>query len=653
MMSEQRGRKALNILYCMRQLFRTGQCAVRDWTVRTVGKSPLIMKMARNAWIKRSGKASAIRERLRQWSELTHPLMFNAASDAGQWGREASGWMIKDLCRIGRSLRGLPTFIRKLPSSIKGLPFVLIDFYTEGRPESGDFAKAWLMGQTGAARMLLYGITDRARSWIVDACNWMRQDAGAAKYQVSAMLATVDDWRTGKLQLDWRYLATKPAVVAALAGFILISGNLLLTQNRLVYAVAYNGREIGIVASRQAGEEIRIQVRQQLERQLGTGIFLPATLTYRTYTASRALLSSSNELSQQFKILPWMTNGEIIIVNHKPVLAVANKNVAQQLLDQFKAYYVQKYPGEQIQEVRFSDDVALMQQQVPINQVVPVVNAMALLQQAQNQTADYVVKGGDSLWSIARKNNLLVSDLLDANPQISRSSIHSGEKLHLNTSRPLVGVLVISSQVNNEPIPREVQVQADNNLWRGQTRVLQPGADGLAEVRYQIVRLNGQALKRVVLTSKVLKQPQPRLVAEGMQRTVAYVGGASRGSGSGVLSWPVSGTITSPFGYRGREFHTGIDIATSRGTPVRAAATGRVTFAGWDGGYGNCVIVDHGDGLATRYGHLSRIDVRKGELVGKGEVIGNVGATGRATGPHLHFEVISNGSVTSPLRFLR
>lgn len=649
-MSERRGRKATNILCWMRQLIRTGECAARDWAVRAVGKSPQIIKMARNAWIERPGKA--IRAWLWQRSEVVYPLMLNAASDAGQWGREAWGWMIQDLLRIGRSLRELPTFIRELPSIIKGLPVILIDFYTEGRPESGDIARAWLVEQTGTARVLLQGFTDRTRSWGLDAYNWMRQDAGVVKHQVSTMLATADDWRTGKLQLDWRRLATKPAVVAALAGFILIGGNLLLTQNRLVYAVIYNGQEIGIVASRQAGEEIRIQVQQQLEHQLGTGIFLPATLTYRTDMASRTLLSSSNELSQQFKSLPWVTNGELIIINHKPVLAVANKNVAQQLLDQFKAYYVQKYPGEQIQDVRFSDEVALMQQQVSINQVVPAANAMALLQQGQNQPDDYVVKNGDSLWSIARKYNLLVSDLLNANPQISTSPLHNGEKLYLNTTRPLVGVLVISSQVANETITRAVQVQADNNLWRGQTRVLQPGADGLAEVHYQIVRLNGLALKRDVLTSKVLKQPQPRLVAEGMQRTVAYAGGASRGSGSGVLSWPVSGTITSPFGYRGREFHTGIDIATASGTPVGAAASGRVTFAGWDGGYGNCVIVDHGDGLATRYAHLSRIDVSNGEQVGRGEVIGNVGATGRATGPHLHFEVISNGSVTSPLRFL-
>lgn len=529
----------------------------------------------------------------------------------------------------------------------------LINFYTGGRPESGDTARAWLVEQTGTARVLLQGFTDRTRSWNLDAYNWMRQDAGAAKRQVSAMLATADDWRTGKLRLDWRCLATKPAVVAALAGFFLIGGNLLLTQNRLVYAVVYNGQEIGIVASRQAGEEIRIQVQQQLERQLGTDIFLPAALTYRTYTASRTLLSSSNELSQQFKSLPWMAKGELIIVNRKPVLAVANKDVAQQLLDQLKAYYIQQYPGEQIQEVRFSNDVALMQQQVSINQVVPAASAMALLQQGQDQPDDYVVKDGDSLWSIARQNNLLVSDLLNANPQISTSSLPSGEKLRLNTRRPLVGVLVISSQIANEPIPRDEQVQADNSLWRGQTRVLQPGADGLAEVRYQIVRLNGQELERDVLNSKVLRQPQPRLVAEGMQHTVAYAGGASRGSGSGVLSWPVSGAIASSFGYRGREFHTGIDIAGASGTPVGVAASGRVTFAGWDGSYGNCVIVDHGDGLATRYAHLSRINVSNGAQVGKGEVIGNVGATGRATGPHLHFEVISNGSATSPLRFLR
>ena len=109
------------------------------------------------------------------------------------------------------------------------------------------------------------------------------------------------------------------------------------------------------------------------------------------------------------------------------------------------------------------------------------------------------------------------------------------------------------------------------------------------------------------------------------------------------------GTITSGFGYRkspftgNREFHTGVDIADKLGSPVKATANGVVEFVGRDGGLGNAVIIDHGHGIETRYGHLSKFRVKRGQKVTKGQLIGEVGSTGRSTGPHLHYEVRFNG----------
>ncbi len=123
---------------------------------------------------------------------------------------------------------------------------------------------------------------------------------------------------------------------------------------------------------------------------------------------------------------------------------------------------------------------------------------------------------------------------------------------------------------------------------------------------------------------------------------------------------PVSGEIdeTSPFGVREDPFlhepamHTGMDIRGEPGEPVHAAAAGRVSIAGWDGGYGNLVEIDHGNGLATRYGHLSQIDVQVGEDVRVGQTIGLIGSTGRSTGPHLHYETRVDGEPVNPQKFL-
>ena len=126
----------------------------------------------------------------------------------------------------------------------------------------------------------------------------------------------------------------------------------------------------------------------------------------------------------------------------------------------------------------------------------------------------------------------------------------------------------------------------------------------------------------------------------------------------GTLSWPVSGTITSPFGWRRNpfngapDFHQGLDIGAPSGTTITAPAAGTVISAGWYGGYGNFVLIDHGGGMSTGYGHLSQIFVANGQTVQKGQAIGAVGSTGVSTGPHLHFEVRINGKPVDPVPYL-
>jgi len=129
--------------------------------------------------------------------------------------------------------------------------------------------------------------------------------------------------------------------------------------------------------------------------------------------------------------------------------------------------------------------------------------------------------------------------------------------------------------------------------------------------------------------------------------------------GSRPSIWPVFGRLESgvggrrnPFGGRGFEYHEGQDIDAIYGTPVQVSASGRVTIAGWQRGYGNVVYVDHGNGLSTRYGHLSEIDVAVGQSVTQGQTIGLVGSTGRSTGPHLHYEVRVNNQPVDPKPYL-
>jgi len=155
-----------------------------------------------------------------------------------------------------------------------------------------------------------------------------------------------------------------------------------------------------------------------------------------------------------------------------------------------------------------------------------------------------------------------------------------------------------------------------------------------------------------------LKSQEDQLLAESSALTGVINSSSGGGGGTGRLGWPVSGPVTSPFGWRVhpilhvKRFHTGIDIGVGYGTPIHAADSGTVIYATWMSGYGNVIIIDHGGGISTLYAHQSSLAVGMGARVARGQVIGYVGSTGFSTGPHLHFEVRLNGTPVDPLAYL-
>jgi murein DD-endopeptidase MepM/ murein hydrolase activator NlpD len=191
--------------------------------------------------------------------------------------------------------------------------------------------------------------------------------------------------------------------------------------------------------------------------------------------------------------------------------------------------------------------------------------------------------------------------------------------------------------------------------------------DSLADERQNLVTL--AAVRRRSVASEVAQMESLSAAEESaleslilerereiaaQQRAEGIAGAPTSEGGRGSFSWPVTGTITSPFGWRsnpfggGPEFHQGLDIAAPLGTTVTAAGTGTVIMAQWYGGYGNYILIDHGGGYSTGYGHLSAIYVSVGQAVQRGQAIGAVGSTGQSTGPHLHFEVRIEGKPVDP-----
>lgn len=175
-------------------------------------------------------------------------------------------------------------------------------------------------------------------------------------------------------------------------------------------------------------------------------------------------------------------------------------------------------------------------------------------------------------------------------------------------------------------------------------------------VASDVAEMEGLSASEEAALEELIREKEAQIAAA---RRAAGIAGPEVNTPPGLVAWPVHGTITSPFGWRqnpfggGPEFHQGLDIAAATGTTVTAAASGTVISAGWYGGYGNYILIDHGGGMSTGYGHLSQIFVSNGQTVQKGQAIGAVGSTGASTGPHLHFEVRMHGKPVDPAAYLK
>ncbi len=210
----------------------------------------------------------------------------------------------------------------------------------------------------------------------------------------------------------------------------------------------------------------------------------------------------------------------------------------------------------------------------------------------------------------------------------------------------------------NEVVAYRNEQQEARNLVQGKQDALQ-------------AKINEKTSYMKSLEKDVAKYEQMEKAAAAQEESLkaSVSAGSSRGTVSssgriiydgGVFCWPAPSYtyISSEFGYRihpvygTKKYHSGMDMAAPGGSPILAAANGTVRFAGWNGGYGYCVIIDHGNGIQTLYGHSSKLLVSRGQTVTRGQKIALVGTTGTSTGNHLHFEVLNNGTPTNPRPYL-
>jgi murein DD-endopeptidase MepM/ murein hydrolase activator NlpD len=248
----------------------------------------------------------------------------------------------------------------------------------------------------------------------------------------------------------------------------------------------------------------------------------------------------------------------------------------------------------------------------------------------------------DYLGAIATQDKHVAQQVATAKRQIRVQRAHTKKIKH--------GVQQEANVIN-----ARVQQQA---ILRGELLSSRSHLAGARSSKSHALVVTRKQVQDEIQESQALQAASDQLAAR-LRAGEAQAAGVAAGSsepqaaptGTG-FAWPLSGPITSPFGMRWGTLHPGIDIGVPMGTPIHAAGSGTVVWCGWMSGYGNLVMIDHHNGLATLYGHQSRIAASCGEEVTTGELIGYVGCTGFCTGPHLHFEVRLNGDPVDPLGYL-
>ena len=211
-----------------------------------------------------------------------------------------------------------------------------------------------------------------------------------------------------------------------------------------------------------------------------------------------------------------------------------------------------------------------------------------------------------------------------------------------------LSVKTVSVATNRVEVPFETKNVKDSTKVRGYSKVTTKGENGITEKTEETVRINGEVTETKVLSSKVIKEQVTQVVTVGTADNYVSATTSAQAKSAGFICPISSGRYRVSAYYGDGRNHKAIDLAADRGTPIFAVAAGTVTYAGWDSDYGYNIIIQHANGIKTRYAHANALCVSTGATVAQGDMIATVGSTGWSTGNHLHFEVIVNGTRVNP-----
>ncbi|MEX1029020.1 MAG: M23 family metallopeptidase [Paenibacillaceae bacterium] len=502
--------------------------------------------------------------------------------------------------------------------------------------------------------------------------DWIRK----TKVQLQDLTAKVKLTRIDKEMPSWIYewikdnkiaIAKGSAAFALLIGISATGNQYIINNTYSVYHVIVEGKEIGVVSDPLVVEKAKEDKYTQVQSE-NPDVHMVLDETNIEYQKEKAFKGEFDNDAAVKSLKPLLTahvTGVELVIDQKVVAILKDEEEAKQVLDEFKDIYsgtkkeaskvtvlsasTEESSSPKVREVKsveFAQDVKIEPiANIKPEDVVDPDNVLEILQAMGEEPQTYIVEDGDCVSCIASKFDISTQDFYDMNSWIVDDMIRIGDEVIVKGFEPTLAVRTIEQLTDEEEIQFDTVYVQDPELRTGKSKTLSNGKNGLKRVSYELTSINGVLFKEVLSNEEVLVEPVAAKVAKGTLRLL--------GEGTGKFSWPVTGAkLTSSYGKRWGTVHRGIDMASSNRT-IMASDTGKVIFAGVNGTYGNCVILDHKNGYQTLYGHLSKISVKKGDVLEKGEKVGVMGSTGHSTGVHLHFEIQVDGEAQNPIKFLR
>ena len=423
-------------------------------------------------------------------------------------------------------------------------------------------------------------------------------------------------------------------------------GAVVSTLYSPAYVVTVDGADVGVVRDQAVYEQAAARVEDRASQILGYDYTLDHTVTYSAALVERDELTPVADIENYlFDQIDAIMKSHVLTVDGQFVGAAADRAALDQLLEDLAAPYV----NENTISVDYTKAVHITQEYIASDVEQDVANMMTALTANTNGQTTYEVQKGDTFMALAFDNGMTMAEMEALNPDVDINKLYIGQILNIKEEIPFLGVETVDSLTYTEAIECPVREVEDSSMYQGESKVLDAGVPGEALVTADVTYVNGVERERNVTSSTTVREATEKVIAVGTKERPTWYP-------TGNYIWPVYGTITSRFGYRyifgSYSYHSGLDIAVPYGTSVKASDGGTVTFAGYKGSYGYLVIIDHGNGEQTYYGHNSSLLVSAGDKVYQGQTIAKAGSTGRSTGNHCHFEIRINGTSVNPSAYL-